>query len=58
MGLAILSELRISRKDALRITEQVILGLDDDAHGTLQEQTVWDLLCVIGDELNNNHAEG
>jgi hypothetical protein len=53
MSLAILSHLKLSRDDALRVVEQVVLGLDDDAGGTLLQQSVLTLLDVIGDELRN-----
>ena len=57
MGLAILSHLDLSRADALRVVEQVVLGLDDDAGGTLMMQSVLTLLQVVGDELRNHYPE-
>jgi len=57
VSLAILSHLDLSRADALRVVEQVVLGLDDDAGGTLMNQPVHILLAVIGDELRNNHSD-
>lgn len=55
--LAILSHLDISRADALRVVEQVVIGLDDDAGGTLMMQSVLTLLEVVADELRNHHSD-